>query len=125
MSGLAAEPPHAAPPAPQLMEAAVADAAARQDARPEMPLPEDARTVFLGGLFLLASLSALQAASATALPIVLALLLNLAPARSHAASATRFGTAADALVSIIMPARGRHRAPRARRHHAAVQPFCR
>jgi predicted PurR-regulated permease PerM len=51
--------------------------AARPAERPEMVLPEDPRTVFLGGLFLLASLGALYAASEIVLPIVLAFVLNL------------------------------------------------
>ncbi len=42
-----------------------------------MPLPEDVRTVFLGGLFLLAFLAALYVASEIVLPIVLAFMLNL------------------------------------------------
>ncbi len=63
--------------AADLVEAAVSDAAAREEARPDMPLPEDARTVFLGGLFLLASLAALYVASDIVLPIVLACVLNL------------------------------------------------
>src|SRR5262249_43694766 len=46
-------------------------------AEPEMPLPEDARTVFLGGLFLLAILAALYVASEIILPIVLAFVLKL------------------------------------------------
>jgi predicted PurR-regulated permease PerM len=45
--------------------------------RTEMPLPQDARTVFLGGLFLLASLAALYTASEIVLPIVLAFILKL------------------------------------------------
>jgi predicted PurR-regulated permease PerM len=51
--------------------------AARAVERPEMPLPKDVRTVFLGGLFLLACLGALYAASDIVLPIVLAFVLNL------------------------------------------------
>jgi predicted PurR-regulated permease PerM len=45
--------------------------------RPGMKLPEDPRTVFLGGLFLLASLAAMYAAAEIVLPIVLAFVLNL------------------------------------------------
>ena len=43
----------------------------------EMPLPSDARTFFLGGLFALGALAALYVASSIILPIVLALVLNL------------------------------------------------
>jgi predicted PurR-regulated permease PerM len=43
----------------------------------EMPLPSDLRTVFLGGLFLLALLATLYEAREIVLPIVLALILNL------------------------------------------------
>jgi predicted PurR-regulated permease PerM len=59
---------------------ALIDAAADQsrlDVREPMPLPQDARTVFLGGLFVLASLAALSVASEIVLPIVLALVLKL------------------------------------------------
>ncbi len=77
MSGITVPQPPDAAAADELVDAAVADAAAREAARPEMPLPEDARTVFLGGLFALASLAALYAASEIVLPIVLAFLLNL------------------------------------------------
>ena len=58
-----------------LVEAAAEEA--RPEPREEMPLPDDARTVFLGGLFLLACLSALYAASEIILPIVLAIVLKL------------------------------------------------
>ena len=70
MSGAAAEPD----------SRTLADQAAqraRPTERPEMPLPEDARTVFLGGIFLLCALGALYAASEIILPIVLAFVLNL------------------------------------------------
>ncbi|WP_461322123.1 AI-2E family transporter [Bradyrhizobium diazoefficiens] len=43
----------------------------------EMPLPSDARTFFLGGLFALGALAALYVASSIILPVVLALVLNL------------------------------------------------
>ena len=43
----------------------------------EMPLPSDARTFFLGGLFALGVLAALYVASSIILPVVLALVLNL------------------------------------------------
>ncbi|MBV9757374.1 MAG: AI-2E family transporter [Alphaproteobacteria bacterium] len=42
-----------------------------------MPLPEDARTVFLGGLFVLACLAAMYVASDILLPVVLAIMLKL------------------------------------------------
>ena len=77
MSGLAAEPPAPDATAEDLVDAAVSDAATREGARPEMPLPDDARTVFLGGLFALASLAALYVASAIVLPILLAFVLNM------------------------------------------------
>ena len=43
----------------------------------EMPLPSDFRTVFQGGLFVLALLAALYVAREIVLPIVLAFILNL------------------------------------------------
>jgi predicted PurR-regulated permease PerM len=43
----------------------------------EMPLPSDLRTIFEGGLFLLALLAALYVAREIVLPIVLAVILNL------------------------------------------------
>ena len=43
----------------------------------QMPLPSDLKVVFLGGLFLLASLAALYVAKAIILPVVLALVLKL------------------------------------------------
>ena len=43
----------------------------------EMPLPSDLRTVFLGGIFLLAFFATLYGAREIVLPIVLALVLNL------------------------------------------------
>ena len=43
----------------------------------EMPLPSDAQTFFLGGLFALGVLAALYVASSVILPVVLALVLNL------------------------------------------------
>ena len=42
-----------------------------------MPLPTEPRTIFLGGLFLLASLAALYVASPIVLPVVLAIVLKL------------------------------------------------
>src|ERR1700748_3899023 len=43
----------------------------------EMPLPTDPRTIFLGGLFVLALLTALYVASEIVLPVVLAIVLKL------------------------------------------------
>jgi predicted PurR-regulated permease PerM len=43
----------------------------------DMPLPTDPRTVFLGGLFLLAVLAALYVAAPIVLPVVLAIVLKL------------------------------------------------
>lgn len=43
----------------------------------DMPLPTDPRTIFLGGLFLLAVLAALYVASPIVLPVVLAVVLKL------------------------------------------------
>jgi predicted PurR-regulated permease PerM len=60
-----------------LVPAAPAAEVARADERPQMPLPKDVRTVFLGGLFLLACLGALYVASDIVLPFVLAFVLNL------------------------------------------------
>ena len=57
-----------------LVEAAAE--AARPSERQEMPLPENASTVFLGGLFLLACLGALYIASEIVLAFVLNLLLQ-------------------------------------------------
>ena len=42
-----------------------------------MPLPTEPRTIFLGGLFLLALLAALYVASPIVLPVVLAIVLKL------------------------------------------------
>jgi predicted PurR-regulated permease PerM len=50
--------------------------AAREE-REEMPLPTEPRTIFLGGLFLLAVLTALYVASPIVLPVVLAIVLKL------------------------------------------------
>jgi len=58
--------PRAAPPPPR---------AADDD--DDMPLPTDPKTIFLAGLFILALLAALYAASAIILPIVLAIILKL------------------------------------------------
>jgi predicted PurR-regulated permease PerM len=43
----------------------------------EMPLPTDPRTVFLGGLFLIACLTVLYVAAAVVLPLILAIVLKL------------------------------------------------
>ena len=43
----------------------------------DMPLPTDAKTFFLGGLFLLAILMAANAAREIILPLVFAIMLNL------------------------------------------------
>jgi predicted PurR-regulated permease PerM len=50
--------------------------AAREE-RDDMPLPTDPRTIFLGGLFMLALLTALYVASEIVLPVVLAVVLKL------------------------------------------------
>jgi predicted PurR-regulated permease PerM len=47
------------------------------EAQSKMPLPSDPPTIFLGGLFILAALAALYAASAIVLPVVLAFVLKL------------------------------------------------
>ncbi len=47
------------------------------NASEEMPLPTDPKTIFLGGLFILAVLAALYAAAEIVLPIVLAIILKL------------------------------------------------
>jgi predicted PurR-regulated permease PerM len=47
------------------------------NASEEMPLPTDPKTIFLGGLFILAVLAALYAAAEIILPIVLAIILKL------------------------------------------------
>jgi predicted PurR-regulated permease PerM len=59
---------------------AVEDAApvvAAENERDEMPLPTDPSTIFLGGVFTLALLTALYAASEIVLPVVLAIVLKL------------------------------------------------
>jgi predicted PurR-regulated permease PerM len=52
-------------------------AAVRVGDQDDMPLPTDARTIFLGGLFMLALLGALYLASPIVLPVVLAIVLKL------------------------------------------------
>jgi predicted PurR-regulated permease PerM len=48
-----------------------------RDEREPMPLPTEPRTIFLGGLFVLAVLAALYVASAIVLPVILAIVLKL------------------------------------------------
>ena len=48
-----------------------------REEREHMPLPTEPRTIFLGGMFLLASLAALYVASPIVLPVVLAIVLKL------------------------------------------------
>ena len=43
----------------------------------DMPLPSDAKTFFLGGLFVLSMLTAAYAASEIVLPLIFAIMLNL------------------------------------------------
>jgi predicted PurR-regulated permease PerM len=50
-------------------------AAAEEDE--DMPLPTDPRTIFLGGLFVLASMAALYVAEEVVLPVILAIVLKL------------------------------------------------
>jgi predicted PurR-regulated permease PerM len=52
-------------------------AAVPHDERDDMPLPTDPHTIFLGGLFVLAALTALYVASPIVLPVVLAIVLKL------------------------------------------------
>lgn len=84
MSGLAAEVDPAVPELPEpaesvvvVMPPAAATVVAPEPDDNEMPLPEDARTVFLGGLFVLACLAAVYVASDIVLPVVLAIMLKL------------------------------------------------
>jgi predicted PurR-regulated permease PerM len=83
MSGIAVEADPAVPEKSNLggpIVAAPDDAAivsTTMAEREEMPLPTDARTVFLGGLFLLACLAAMYVASDIVLPVVLAIVLKL------------------------------------------------
>jgi len=51
--------------------------APKQDSDEEMPLPHDPKTVYLGGLFLIAVFVVLYVAQAVVLPIVIALVLKL------------------------------------------------
>ena len=52
-------------------------AAATREERDEMPLPTEPRTIFLGGLLLLAVLAALHIAASIVLPVILAMVLKL------------------------------------------------
>ncbi|MGA7263634.1 MAG: AI-2E family transporter [Stellaceae bacterium] len=58
----------------RLADAPIVAAAADED---DLPIPSDIKTVFLGGLFLLAMLAACYVASEIVLPIVLAFVLSL------------------------------------------------
>jgi predicted PurR-regulated permease PerM len=60
-----------------LVEQVSPDTAVTGDAADDMPLPKEPRTIFLGGLFGLALLAALYAASEIVLPLVLAIILKL------------------------------------------------
>src|SRR5215467_4114016 len=51
--------------------------AVTREEREAMPLPTEPRTIFLGGLFVLAVLAALYIASPIVLPVVLAIVLKL------------------------------------------------
>lgn len=65
-------------PAPVLVAStAASDVTSTPPDPDEMRLPTDARTVFLGGLFLLACLAAMYVASEIILPVVLAIVLKL------------------------------------------------
>lgn len=59
------------------VDESVGTVAITREEREEMPLPTEPRTIFLGGLFLLALLTALYLASAIVLPVVLAIVLKL------------------------------------------------
>src|SRR5689334_6855258 len=56
---------------------AAATATPVREEREEMPLPTEPRTIFQGGMFLLALLAALYIASPIVLPVVLAIVLKL------------------------------------------------
>jgi predicted PurR-regulated permease PerM len=71
-----AEDGHGSAVRPPKQESAEREAPAREE-REEMPLPTEPRTIFLGGLFLLAMLTALYVASPIVLPVVLAIVLKL------------------------------------------------
>jgi len=66
-----------AEPANAVIDEADAASLRRSTEREEMPLPSDARTVFLGGLFFLACMAALYVASEIVLPVILAIVLKL------------------------------------------------
>ncbi len=63
--------------ADDVVEAAESPAATEQEDLEGMPLPTEPRTIFLGGLFILALLAALYVASPIVLPVVLAIVLKL------------------------------------------------
>lgn len=65
------------PPAQITVEGAPTETAREADEKKEMPLPEDPRTVFQGGLFILATLTAMYFAREVVLPIVLAFIFKL------------------------------------------------
>ena len=83
MSGQVAEPQSIATSLGDVVDSAVdavrqaAPSAAVREEREEMPLPTEPRTIFLGGLFALALLTALYVASEIVLPVVLAIVLKL------------------------------------------------
>ncbi len=62
---------------PSRRSAMPAPAATEVRDQDDMPLPTDPRTIFLGGLFMLAVLAALYVASPIVLPVVLAIVLKL------------------------------------------------
>src|SRR6478752_3902829 len=75
---VAAVPPSQRPSFPLDVDPPESLAAVTEAAdEPEMPLPSDPRTFFLGGLFGLGVLAALYVASSIILPVVLAMVLNL------------------------------------------------
>jgi len=59
------------------LDQAAAPIAVADDERDEMPLPTEPRVIFLGGLFVLAMLTALYVAAEIVLPVVLAIVLKL------------------------------------------------
>jgi predicted PurR-regulated permease PerM len=84
MSGQVAEPRSITGSLADAVEGAVdtvrsqaAPVAVGGEEREEMPLPTEPRTIFLGGLFVLALLTALYVASEIVLPVVLAIVLKL------------------------------------------------
>lgn len=65
------------PPTGPTAEGVSTDVAPAADEKKEMPLPDDPRTVFQGGLFILATLATMYFAREVVLPIVLAFILKL------------------------------------------------